>query len=103
MSQPLQNQLIFKNLYLLITLEYLINVREVINMQAGNLSEFNKRTGCNKAVLVGIFQKLIVEKSQKMEKFQKLINVQDVIRPCRLEFFKKIIICAARLLDTLEY
>ena len=34
---------------------------------------------------------------------QKLINVQDVIRLCRLEFFKKLIKRAARLLDTLEY
>ena len=33
----------------------------------------------------------------------KLINVQDGIRPCRLEFFKKLIKCAACLLDRLEY
>ena len=29
--------------------------------------------------------------------------MQDGIRPCRLDFFKKIIKCAARLLDRLEY
>ena len=29
--------------------------------------------------------------------------MQDVIRLCRLHFFKKTIICAARLLDRLEY
>ena len=38
-----------------------------------------------------------------MESFQKLINVQEVIRLCRSEIFKKLIICAACLLDTLEY
>ena len=72
-------------------------------MQAGKISEIDKRAGCNKAVQVGIFQKSIVKKLCWLEKFPKLINVQDVIRPCRLEFFKKLIICAARLLDTLEY
>ena len=40
-------------------------------------------------VLVGIF-------------FQKLINVQDGIRACRLDFFQKRIRFAARLLDTLK-
>ena len=72
-------------------------------MQAGNLSKINKHAGWNKAVQVGIFQKSIVKKTCRLEKFQKLINVQDVIRPCRLDFFQKLIICAARLLDTPEY
>ena len=45
------------------TLVYLINVQEVINMQAGNFSRVDKRAGCNKVVHVGIFQKSIVEKS----------------------------------------
>jgi len=78
-------------------------VQDVIIVQAGKFPKINKRAGCNKAVQVGIFQKSIVKKSCWLEKFQNLINVQDVIRPCRLEFFKKLIICAARLLDTLEY
>ena len=72
-------------------------------MQSGNFSEINKRAGCNKAVQVGIFQKSIVKKLYKKEKFQKLINVQEVIRLCRSDIFKKLIICAALLLDTLEY
>ena len=38
-------------------------MQEVMNMQAENLSEINKRAGCNKAVQVGIFQKLIIKKS----------------------------------------
>ena len=105
------------------TLEYLIIVQDVINvqagkfpeinkrpgcnkavqvgifqksivkktMQAGKFSEINKRAGCNKAMQVGIFQKSIVKKSSLLENFQKLINMQDVIRPCRLENFKKLI------------
>ncbi len=52
---------------------------------------------------VGIFQESIVKKTCRLEKFQKLINVQDVIRPCRLNFFKKIIKRAACLLDRPEY
>ena len=38
-------------------------MQEVINMQAGNLSEINKRAGCNKAVQVRFFQKLLVKES----------------------------------------
>ena len=38
-----------------------------------------------------------------VEKIQKLINMQDGIRTCRLEFFKKRIKRAASLFDTLEY
>ena len=71
-------------------------------MQAEKFPKINKHAGCNKALQVGIFKKSIGKKLCWLEKFQKLINVQDVIRPCRLEFFKKLIICAARLLDTLE-
>ena len=62
----------------------------------------NKRAGGNKAVQVGIFQNSLVKNHKKWKNFEKLINVQEVIRACRLEIFKKIIICAARLLDTLE-
>ena len=43
------------------------------------------------AMQVGIFQNSIEIKSGLLENFQKLINVQDVIRPCRLENYKKII------------
>ena len=71
----------------MITLEYLINVQEVIIVQAGKFPKINKRAGCNKAVQAGIFQKSIVKKPCRLEKFPKLINVQDVIRLCRLEFF----------------
>ena len=85
------------------TLVYLIIVQDVINVQAGKFPGINKRAGCNKAVQVGIFQESIVKKTCRLEKFQKLINVQDVIRPCRLDFFKKIIKRAACLLDRLEY
>ena len=84
------------------TLVYLIIVQDVINVQAGKIPKMNKRAGCNKTVQVGIFQKSIVKKLCRLEKFLKLINVQDVIRPCRLDFFKKLIICAARLLDRPE-
>ena len=73
------------------TLDYLINVQDVIIMQAGKFSKINKHAGCNKTMQVGIFQKSIVKKSSWLENFQKLINVQDVIRPCRLENFKKLI------------
>ena len=82
---------------------YLIIVQDVINVQAGKFPGINKRAGCNKAVQVGIFQESIVKKTCRLEKFQKLINVQDVIRLCRLDFFKKIIKRAACLLDRLEY
>ena len=78
-------------------------MQDVINVQAGKFPGINKRAGCNKAVQVGIFQESIVKKTCRLEKFQKLINVQDVIRPCRLDFFKKIIKRAACLLDRLEY
>ena len=50
-----------------------------------------------------IFSKINSKKIIKREKLQKLINVQEVIRLCRWEIFKKLIICAALLLDTLEY
>ena len=47
------------------TLEYLINVQEVINMQAGKISKIDKRAGGNKAVQAGIFQKSIVKNHKK--------------------------------------
>ena len=99
----LKNSVLVQNLQLCMgTLTYLIIVQDVINVQAGKFPGINKRAGCNKAVQVGIFQESIVKKTCRLEKFQKLINVQDVIRPCRLDFFKKIIKRAACLLDRLE-
>ena len=92
----------FQQKFVVSTLTYLIIVQDVINVQAGKFPGINKRAGCNKAVQVGIFQESIVKKTCRLEKFQKLINVQDVIRPCRLDFFKKIIKRAACLFDTLE-
>ena len=76
--------------YFQITLVYLIIVQDVINVQAGNFSEINKPAGCNKPMQVGNFQESIVRKTCRQENFLKLINVQDVIRPCRLDFFQKI-------------
>ena len=66
-------------------------MQDVIITQAGKFPKINKRAGCNKAMQVGIFQKSIVKKSNLLENFQKFINVQDVIRPCRLENLEKLI------------
>ena len=74
-----------------VTLNYLINVQDVIIMQAGKFPKINKHAGCNKAMQVGIFQISLVKKSSLLENFQKLIKVQDVISPCRLENFEKLI------------
>ena len=70
------------------TLVYLIIVQDVITVQDGQFPKLNKRAGCNKAMQVEIFQISIVKKSSLLENFQKIINVQDVIRSCRLEIFK---------------
>ena len=40
------------------TLVYLIIVQDGINVQAGKFSKIDKRAGWNKAVQVGIFQKI---------------------------------------------
>ena len=77
-------------------------MQDGINVQDGKIPKINKRAGWNKAVQVGIFQKLLLWKTLLAENFPKLINVQDGIRVCRLDFFKKLISCAARLLDRLE-
>ena len=52
------------------TLEYLINVQEVINMQAGKFSKIIKSAGGNKGVQVGIFQKSIVKNHKKWKNFR---------------------------------
>ena len=93
---------ILKSSFVASTLVYLMIVQDGINVQDGKIPKINKRAGWNKAVQVGIFQKLLLWKPILGENFQKLINVQDGIRVCRLDFFKKIISCAARLLDRLE-
>ena len=72
-------------------------------MHAGIFSRIDKRAGGNKAMQVGIFQNSLVKNHEKWKNLKKIINVQKVIRLCRLEIFKKLMICAARLLDTLEY
>ena len=71
------------------TLDYLINVQDVIVMQVGNFPKINKCAGCNKAMQVGIFQKSVVKDLISEKNIPKIINVQDVIRPFRLEFLKK--------------
>ena len=42
------------------TLVYLIIVQDGINVQDGKIPKINKRAGWNKAVQVGIFQKLLL-------------------------------------------
>ena len=59
------------------TLDYLINMQDVIIKRIGKFLRINKCAGCNKAMQVGVIQ--------------KLINLQDVIRPCRLENLEKLI------------
>ena len=85
------------------TLTSLIIVQVGINVQVGKFPKFNKRAGWNKAVQVGIFHFLLVKIKVLAWNFPKLINVQVGIRACRLEFFKKLIRCAAWLLERLEY
>ena len=84
------------------TLVSRIIVQVGIKVQVGKISKINKSAGWNKAMQVGIFQKLLLWKTLLAGNFPKLINVQDGIRVCRLDFFKKLINCAARLLDRLE-
>ena len=63
-------------------------MQDGINMQDGKIPKLNKRARWNKAVHVGIFYFSLVKINVLAENFQKLINVQDGIRPCRLEFSK---------------
>ena len=83
------------------TLVSLIIVQDGVNVQAGKIPKINKRSGWNKAVQIGFFHFLLVK--IKVLAFPKLINVQDGIRPCRMEFSKKLIRFAAPLLGKLEY
>ena len=77
------------------TLTYRIIVQDGINVQVGKSHKINKRAGWNKAVQVGIFHFLLMQNKVLAQNYPKLINVQDGIRACRLEFFKKLIRCAA--------
>ena len=52
---------------------------------------------------VGIFHFLLVKIGVLARNFPKLINVQDGIRPCRMEFSKKLIRFAALLFGRLKY
>ena len=85
------------------TLVSLIVVQDGINVQAGKIPKINKRAGWNKAVQVGIFHFLLMQNKVLAQNYPKLINVQDGIRACRLEFCKKLIRFAARLFDSLKY
>ena len=87
----------------MVRVRYLLTLVYLIIVQDGKFLKFNKGEGWNKAVQVEIFQKLLLWKTLLAGNFPKLINVQDGIRVCRLDFFKKLISCAARLLDRLEY
>ena len=84
------------------TLVYLIIVQDGINVQAGKIPKTNKHAGWNKAVQVGIFHFLLVKIKVLARNFPKLINVQDGIRPCRMEFSKKLIRFAALLFGRLK-
>ena len=85
------------------TLTYRIIVQDGINVQVGKSHKINKRAGWNKAVQVGIFHFLLMQNKVLAQNYPKLINVQDGIRACRLEFCKKLIRFAARLFDSLKY
>ena len=61
-------------------------------MQAGTLSRIYKRAECNKAVQAGFFSNIKSKKSLENGEVSKT-----------KKFSKRIIICAARLLDTLEW
>ena len=78
-------------------------VHDGINVQDGKFLKINKRAGWNKAVQVGIFHFLLMQNKVLAQNYPKLINVQDGIRACRLEFCKKLIRFAARLFDSLKY
>ena len=84
------------------TLTYRIIVQDGINVQVGKSHKINKRAGWNKAVQVGIFHFLLMQNKVLAQNYPKLINVQDGIRACRLEFCKKLIRFAARLFDRLK-
>ena len=64
-------------------------MQDGIKVQAGKIPKINKRAGWNKAVQDGKFQFLLVKIKVLAKKFPKLINVQDGISLCRMDFFQK--------------
>ena len=58
-------------------------------MQAGRIQKINKHAGWNKAVQDGNFQFFLVKFKVLAKKFTKLINLQDGISLCRMDFFQK--------------
>ena len=62
----------------------------MIIVQAGNFSKINKRAGyIIRPCRLGIFKKKDHKKMCRLEKFPKSINLQDVIRECRLKSIQK--------------
>ena len=64
-------------------------MQDGIKVQAGKIPKINKHAGWNKAVQDGKFQFLLVKTKVLAKKFPKLINVQDGISLCRMDFFQK--------------
>ena len=73
----------------LITLVSRIIMQDGIKVQAGKIPKINKHAGWNKAVQDGKFQFLLVKIKVLAKKVPKLINVQDGISLCRMDFFQK--------------
>ena len=83
------------------TLVSLIIMQDGIKVQDGKISKINKHAGWNKAVSVGKFHFLLVKFRVLTKIFQKLINLQDGIRLCRMDFFlKRIRFCCTIIQET---
>ena len=65
-------------------------MQDGINMQVGKSHKINKCAGWNKAVQDGIFQKSIVIKTCRLEKFLKLIKRAGCNKAVQVGFFQKI-------------
>ena len=89
--------------FLLLTLTCQIIVQDHLIVQVADFSEINKHVGLNKALQEGFFVIYIGENQVLKEKYQKLINVQVLIRLCRCFFPQKIIRFAARLFGSSEF
>ena len=59
-------------------------------MQAGKISEINKRAGCNKAVQDVIFQESIVKKTMQAAKYPKINKRAGCNKAVQAVFFPKI-------------
>ena len=64
-------------------------MQDGIKVQAGQIPKIDKSAGWNKGVQDGKFQFLLVKIKVLAKKFPKLINVQDGISLCRMDFFQK--------------